>query len=294
MNTISRPAKIAIYVFLSLIALVCVLSFLVVVSVSFSAESDITMSGYRLLPKNFTLDAYRVVFENPQQIFTGYKISILITAIGTLVSVAIMSMCAYCLARDNFRYRKIITMFIFFTMLFSGGLVPTYILITQYLHLNDSFGILILTGLVNPFYLIILRTFFKDLPASLFEAAKIDGASEFRIFTSIAVQISKPAIATVSLMMALARWNDWYTPMLYITNKALYPLQLILYHTIADLEFISANMSNLPQSFLETISLPMETTRMAMCIIAAGPMLFVFPFFQKYFVAGLTVGSIKE
>lgn len=183
--------------------------------------------------------------------------------------------------------------FIFFTMLFSGGLVPNYILVTQYLHLNDTVWIMVINGLVNAFHIVLLRTYFQSVPEGLFEAAKIDGAGEFTIFLRILLPMSKPAIATVALMGALARWNDWYTAMLYVTKEELTPLSYVLYKVMADLQFMASNMQSLPESFTNSVTLPAETARMAMCIVAAGPMLFIFPFFQKYFVKGLTVGSIK-
>lgn len=286
--------RILIHLILIILCLSCLIPFLLVISISFSQESDIIESGYRLIPKNVTLDAYKYVFKNMGQINTGYVISIVTTVCNTALGVVMMSMVGYAIARKNFKLRKPVSFIIFFTMLFSGGLVPSYILVTQYLRLDDTILILILSGLVSPFYIVVLRTFFSKLPDGLFESAKIDGANEFFIYMKIALPMSTPAIATVALISALAKWNDWFTPMLYIKSENLMPLQFLLYRAMADLQFIAANMQNLPDSFLDTRNLPTETARMAMCIIAAGPIMFVFPFFQKYFVKGLTVGAIKE
>lgn len=279
-----------IFAFISLLFLI---PFLLVLSISFSSETDVIQKGYSLLPRNFTLNAYRYIFENLEEIVTGYKITIFVTVIGTILSVFIMAMCSYCLVRSNCKFRRPLMFFIFFTMLFSGGLVPNYILVTQYLHLNDTVWIMVINGLVNAFHIVLLRTYFQSVPEGLFEAAKIDGAGEFTIFLRILLPMSKPAIATVALMGALARWNDWYTAMLYVTKEELTPLSYVLYKVMADLQFMASNMQSLPESFTNSVTLPAETARMAMCIVAAGPMLFIFPFFQKYFVKGLTVGSIK-
>lgn len=275
-------------------SLAFLIPFAMVVAISFSHESDIVTEGYKLIPTRVTLDAYRYMFGNPQQLLTGYKITVFVTVVGTCIGVIMMSMCAYCLVRKNFKYRKYVMFYLFFTMLFHGGLVPSYILITQYLQLGDTITILVLQGLVNVFHIVLLRTYFQSVPHVLFEAARIDGANEFIIYLKILMPMSKPAIATVALMGALVRWNDWNTPMLYINEDALTPLSYVLYKTMADLQFMASNMTNLPETFINTAELPAETSRMAMCVLGAGPMLFVFPFFQKYFVSGLTVGAVKE
>ena len=203
-----------------------------------------------------------------------------------------MSMAAYCLARNNFRYKKILTFFIFFPTLFSGGMVPSYIINTQYLHLTDTLAALILPTLINVFHIIMLRTFFKQLPESLFEAAQIDGASEYTIFFKIALSLSKPVIATVAFLSALNKWNEWYNAMLYIRNDNLVPLQYLLQRMMMNIQSILNTMQNMPVS-VNPSDLPGENLRMAMLVIAIGPMMLFFPFFQKYFVKGMTVGAVK-
>lgn len=203
-----------------------------------------------------------------------------------------MSMAAYCLARSNFRYKKVLTFFIFFPTLFSGGMVPSYIINTQYLHLTDTLAALILPTLINVFHIIMLRTFFKQLPESLFEAAKIDGASEYTIFFKIALSLSKPVIATVAFLSALNKWNEWYNAMLYIRNDNLVPLQYLLQRMMMNIQSILNTMQNMPVS-VNPSDLPGENLRMAMLVIAIGPMMLFFPFFQKYFVKGMTVGAVK-
>lgn len=289
----SKREYIVIAIF-AVVSLAFLIPFAMVVAISLSKESDVIREGYKLIPTHFTLDAYRYMFKNPTQLLTGYKITVLVTVFGTIVGVIMMTMCAYCLVRKNFKYRRYVMFYLFFTMLFHGGLVPSYILITQYLKLADTITVLFLQGLVNVFHIVLLRTYFQSVPNVLFEAAKIDGANEFTIYSKILLPMSKPAIATVALMGALVRWNDWNTPMLYINTDELTPLSYVLYKTMADLQFMASNMKNLPETFLNTADLPAETSRMAMCVLGAGPMLFVFPFFQKYFVSGLTVGAVKE
>lgn len=284
-------SSIFVHSVLIICALIIIIPFITILSISISRESDIVNYGYNIIPKSIDLLAYRFVFKNPLEILNAYKISFIVTIIGTVLGVMMMAITGYCLARRNFRYRKLIMFYIFFTMLFNGGLVPYYILLTQYLHLTDTIWALILPGLVNTFHIVLLRTFFQNLPQSLFESAKLDGADEMIILLRIAFPLSTPALATVALLGALGRWNDWFNALLFIRIDKLMPLQYLLYKIMADLQFISTNMTNIPQ---DVVQVPGETVRMAMCIIAAGPMMFIFPFFQKYFVEGLTVGSLKE
>lgn len=276
------------------ICLLCIIPFITVITISITSEHHLNDFGYSVFPKMVDFTAYKYIFNNPMQIVNAYKISIIVTVIGTFVGVLMMSMTAYCLARKNFKLRKQFMFYIFFTMLFSGGMVPSYILITQYLKLGDTISVMILPTLVNVFHIILLRTFMQKLPPSLFESAKLDGASELTIYFKIALPLSTPSLATVALLSSLGRWNDWYTPLLYIRNDSLSPLQYMLYKMMADIQFITNNLQNVPENMLNTHLLPSESARMAMCVLAAGPMMFVFPFFQKYFVKGLVVGSVKE
>ena len=277
-----------------LISLMCLIPFLLVVSISFSLETDIYQYGYSIIPKTFSTMSYEFIFSNPWEITNGYMVSTFVTVVGTVISVLMMATTGYCLARKNFSMRRPMMFFIFFTMLFNGGLVPSYILIANYLHLKNTIWVLILPTLVNVFHIVLLRTFFSKLPDALFESAKLDGASELRIFFSIAVPLSTPSLATVALLGAMGRWNDWQQALLYIDVDNLRPLQYLLQRIMADLQFFTS-MPNMPENIKELIgSIPNETARMAMCVLATGPMMFIFPFFQKYFVKGLTVGSVKE
>ena len=206
-----------------------------------------------------------------------------------------MAMLAYPLSRPNYKYKKIATFFIFFTMLFSGGLIPTYIWITRYLHLGDTIWVYILPCLVNAFHVIVIRSFFQGLPQALMESAKIDGASELQTFFKIVMPLSKPVIATISLLTLLSRWNDWNTALIYIKSSNLYSLQYLLQKILREAEFVKnmADSSPVAGVDLDLSNLPSVTIRFAMCMVAAGPMLIIFPFFQKYFAKGLTVGAVK-
>ncbi len=287
--------RTGIHIFFILFCLAFILPFLIVVSISFSNEASLSEYGYRLIPKEFDLTAYKYVFANPTQLINSYKVTIFISLVGTFLGVLIMALVAYPLSRQNFRYKKVITFYIFFTMLFGGGLIPTYILVTQYLGLGNKIGVYIALGLINAFHIIIIRTFFQGLPSSLVESAKIDGASEIRIFFQIIMPLSKPVIATIALFTLLFRWNDWFTSLIYIRNKDLYTLQYLLQRILREAEFVKNIARDMPSGIdIDQISnVPTESMRFAMAIIAAGPMLVVFPFFQKYFTRGLTIGAVK-
>ncbi len=284
-----------IHIFFILFSLTFILPFLLVIAISFSSEASLAEYGYKLIPKQFDLTAYRYVLSNPSQLINSYKITTFSSALGTILGVLIMALVAYPLSRDNFRYKNIITFFIFFTMLFGGGLIPTYILITQYLGLGNTIWVYIALGLVNAFHIIIIRTFFQGLPASLVESAKIDGAREIRIFFQIIMPLSKPVLATIALFAMLFRWNDWFTSLIYIRSKELYTLQFLLQRILREAEFVRSMARDMPAEIdiTQVSDVPTESMRFAMAIIAAGPMLVVFPFFQKYFTRGLTIGAVK-
>jgi len=289
---ISQSESILINIFFVVFSVLCLVPFLLVISISFSNETDIVFNGYRLIPENIDLLAYKYILANPRQLLRSYFVSISTTAVGTFVSVILMALAAYPLTRPDYRLKRFVSFYYFFTMLFSGGLVPFYILITQYLKWNDTWWVLWVPSLISAWYIFMLRTFIKGIPDSIFESAKIDGASEFRIFFSLVMPLSKPALATVAFYGVLNRWNDWFTPLLFISEQKLMPVQYLLYRIMSNIDFI-AQIRNTGFSGLGSVKLPGETARMAMCVLAAGPIVFVFPFFQKYFVKGITVGSVK-
>lgn len=269
-----------------------ILPFLLVVSISLSNEADLIKYGYSLIPRNFTTLSYRAVFKNPTQIVNSY----LVTAEFSLLSMALMllvqSMCAYAIGRTNFKYRKAVTFLLFFTMLFSGGMVPSYVINSKYLGLKDSFWIYVLPTLVSAWNIFVMRTNFKQLPDGLIEAAKIDGASETRICFQIVLPLCVPVLATLAFNFFVNQWNSWTITMIYITSPRLYSLQYLLQKILAEAEFLKqmADMGTISEN---TELMPTDSLTYAMAMVAAGPVLVVFPLFQKYFVKGMTIGSVK-
>lgn len=283
-----------IHVFMIVFSLAFIIPFLLVIAVSFSNEESVLEHGYKLIPMDWDLTAYGLIFGNPQQILYAYLTTSVQAVAGMVLGLLVMSTCAYALSRKSFKLRRPIVLFIFFTMLFGGGLIPSYILITQYLHINNTIFVYILPALANAFYIIILRTFFQGLPDALVESAKMDGASEFRVYWQIILPLSKPALATIGLFVLLDRWNDWFTSLIYIRDTKLYSLQFLLQKILLEIDFLKNSMTydtNIDN--INLYKLPSETLRFAMAIVAAGPLLMVFPFFQKYFSKGLTVGAVK-
>jgi len=287
--------RIGIHLFFIIFSLAFIIPFIYVLSISFSNDMDIKQYGYQFIPKTFDLGAYTYVFQNPEQLLSSYKITTFTSLVGTFCSVMIMALMAYPLSRSNFTYRKQVSFFVFFTMIFGGGLIPSYILITKYLRLGNTVWIYLFAGLANAWHIIIMRTFFQSLPSALVESAKMDGAGELKILFRIIMPLSKPVIATISLFILLQRWNDWATALVYINNKRLYTLQFLLQRILREAEFINTMMNEGMDNHLVggMINIPTESIRFAMCVVAAGPMLIIFPFFQKYFVKGLTIGSVK-
>ena len=284
--------QILLNVIMIVLCVLIVYPFVLVVSVSFSNEIDIMEHGYSLIPRVFDLSAYKYVFSNPTEIIRAYKVTAEYSVIATVFSVLLMSGLAFMLTKQDLKGKNIISFMIYFTTLFSGGLVPSYILITQYLKLGDSLLVYILPSLVSPFYVFMLRSFFKEIPYEITESAIIDGASEYMIFFRMILPLSKPALATVALITFLGKWNDWYTSMLYINDQKLISLQYLLQRIMQNIELIR-NSSDSLNFNISLSEIPAETARMAMVIVVAGPALVIFPFFQKYFAKGLTVGSVK-
>lgn len=292
---VNKVPGVVINIFFCICSLMFIIPFVLIISASFTDEQVLLDQGYKLIPSEFSLEAYKYVFRNPQQLIDSYKVTIIFSFASTVLAVIVMSLLAYPLSRPNYKYKKPIMFFIFFTMLFSGGLVPTYIWITRYLHLGDTIWVYILPYLVNAFNVVVIRTFFQGLPVELTDAAKIDGASEMQTFFRIMLPLSKPVIATIALLTLLSRWNDWNTALLYIKSTELYSLQYLLQQILREVEFVKSMAESSPVAGIDidTSNLPSETMRFAMCMVAAGPMLIVFPFFQKYFAKGLTVGAVK-
>lgn len=286
----SKIFYVLAYVCVGLMALICIIPFIVLISGSFTSENYIRTQGYSLFINEFSTKAYELIFRNPITVFRAYGISILITGVGTILGTLLITMTAYVICRKDFKYRNYFSFFFYFTTLFNGGMVSTYIFYIQYLRLKDSLWALILPGLFNVFYLLIMRSFVNTIPPSLIEASKIDGAGEYRIFFQVVFPLLKPGLATVGLFMALGYWNDWYNAMLYINSNVKFPLQYMLYNLLQQTQALARIAS---QSGISVADLPSNSLKMAMAIVATGPILLVYPFVQKYFVKGITVGSVK-
>ena len=295
-NSISKPTNVGLNILFGILAALCIVPFIFVLIISFTSEQALQANGYRFWPEEWSLGAYKYIFTSGSQIMRSYGITIIVTVLGTLIGLTIMTTYAYALSRKNFAYRKFFTKLIFIPMLFSGGMVASYLVVTKFLGLKNTIWALILPICVSSFHIIILRTFFKTtVPDAVVESAKIDGASEWTLFLKIVLPISLPAIATIALFLTLGFWNDWFNAMLYIDKNSLVPLQYLLIRLETSMEFLANNTAALGTNAVEAAaSMPKDTAKMAIVVITTLPIIFAYPFFQKYFVSGLTVGAVKE
>lgn len=287
-----RILNLCFYFYILLFAAICLIPFLLVVSASFTEERTLLLEGYKLIPSKFSMDAYRMVAESANLV-QAYGVTIFVTLVGTALSMLFTCAMAYAMSVKSFRSRNYVSLFIYFTMLFSGGMVPSYLLIKRVLNLHNTIWVLILPSLCSAWNIMLMRNFFNGLPASLSESAKIDGANDIAILFRIILPISLPGIATISLFYALGYWNEWMKCLLYVdhNHQYLYTLQYLIQRMLRDIKFIQENIGVIPG--LEAIDLPTYSNRMATLVIATGPIILVYPFIQKYFVKGLTVGSVK-
>ncbi|WP_445744853.1 carbohydrate ABC transporter permease [Paenibacillus sp. FSL R5-0527] len=279
------------YVTLTLLAIFCLFPFILVISSSLTEESKIIENGFQLIPTDFSLEAYSILFKYPQEMLNAYGVTISVTLLGTLFGLFLTSMTAYVLARKDFKWRNHFSLFFFFTTLFSGGLVPWYLLIVNYLELKDTLIVLILPMLLNVFYIIVMKSFMGSIPEAIIESAKIDGASDFQIYRRFVLPLSKPALATIGLFIALGYWNDWYNALLFISNSDLMPLQYYLYRLLGNMDGMRKAM--MASGAVISVNIPTESLKMAMTIVATGPIMIAYPFIQRYFVQGLTIGAVK-
>lgn len=282
-------AQIALNIVMILLCIAFVAPLLLVLTTSLTSDEDIIKYGYSFIPKHIDFSAYRYVLSNADALVRAYGVTFAFSTISMISSLLLMAMVAYPLSRNITPGRRFISMFLYFTMLFNGGLVPTYILITKYLHLGNNFLVYILPGMISPWYVFMMRTNFQGLPSAIVESAYLDGASEYTIFFKFILPLSKPVLATIALFVFLARWNDWYTCMLYIDDDNLTSLQYLLQKIVLEMQMLQ----NPDYASSAVTDIPGEAVRMALAVFVAGPALFVFPFFQKYFVKGMTVGSVK-
>lgn len=292
-NAISNRANTIIMIFLTIGAVICILPMILVVIVSFSSEQSIFQNGYSFFPTALSLEAYRFFLKLGDQIYRSYGITIFVTVFGTMFSLVVTTMLSYVLSRPDYRYGKILTFLLLFTMLFNGGLVPSYMVNTQLLGLRNSIWALILPMSLNVFYVIVLRTFFKSIPLEIIDAAHIDGAGEFKTFIRIVLPLSKPGIATIGLFTVIAYWNDWFLGMLYIFETKKYPIQTLLQSMQNSMEAMTQASNNALEYAEMAKNAPTDSARMALTVLVVVPVLLAYPFFQKYFVKGLTIGGVK-
>lgn len=297
LTRLSSGWNIVFVVLLLVVAAVTVLPMILVILISFTSKASITNYGYSFFPHGWSLDGYTQLFKTGTQLLHSYIISIEYTFIGTATSLVLMSMSAYVVSQRRFKFHSFLKWMMFITMLFSGGLIPSYIINTQFLHLNDTFWIYILPGMVGSWGIIVLWTFQRSVvPESLIEAARMDGAGHVRIWLTIVTPLMKAALATIALQGFVGRWNDWFTSVLYITKPNLVPLQTLLYKLEVSITFLKENASiaSTPEGLQILKNLPTESLRMACTVMVVLPILFAYPFFQRYFVRGMVMGSLKE
>ena len=295
LNMVSRKTESLFHLILGLFALACIIPFVFVIIISFSSEDSIRQIGYSFTPNAWAVDAYRQVFNLGDALWRSYFNSFFITVLGTVLSVTMCVLYAYPLFRKDYKYRRFFSFLSFFTMIFGGGLIPTYIVCKNLLGMSNNYAALIVPMLVSPINIIIMRTFFQtSVPFDLIGAATIDGSGEYKTLTRIILPIVKPGIATVALLTALGYWNEWFLCLLYVTKRELYPLQYLLMEMQRNAEFLARNSSMIGAAGADAIrTLPSQTMRMAVVVFIVLPIACAYPFFQRYVVAGLTVGSVK-
>ena len=283
--------QIALHAVFIILMIVYLVPLVMVISVSLTDETTLIQNGYSLIPKVFSTEAYRIALNKPMKIIRAYGITIFSTVTATVLSTIVMSLLAYPISRPNFIWRRGLNFFVYFTMLFSAGMVPTFLLLTKYLKMTDNILVYVLPGLVSAYNVMIIRANYQGIPHELIEAARIDGASEWYTCFKIVIPWAKPGIASVAFLFMVQKWNDWQTSMLYIRNPDLYSLQYLLQRMVREAEFLK--QATEAGNIVGDMVMPTETLRFAMALIAAGPILVAFPFFQKYFAKGMTLGGVK-
>lgn len=294
LNRIKPQTNIVFNIIFVLLAAICIIPVIFVFMISISSEESIKMNGYQFIPEHFSLDAYEFLAKEADMIIDALGVSLVVAVVGTLIGLALTSTMGYVLSRSSYKLSGFLTMVVFIPMIFNGGMIASYVVNTQFLHLKDSIWALILPLCVTPFNVVICRTFFKtNIPDSIIESAQIDGASQFKIFTRIALPLSKPMLSTIALFLTFGYWNDWFQSSLYITDSSLLSLQALLDQIQRNIEMM-ANNPALGLTMMQYINaMPKEGARMAMAIVIIIPIACSYPFFQKYFISGLTVGAVK-
>lgn len=295
-NQIKKPTNVLFNAILTVLSFLSVIPFIFVVIISFTDENSLAMNGYRFIPDKLSLYAYQYILNAGENIIRSYGVTILVTVLGTIIGLLLTGTYAYALSRKTYAFKKFFTTMITIPMLFSGGMIANYLIITKVLMLKDTIWALILPLCLNSFNIIVLRTFFKtSIPDAVVESAKIDGASEWRLFFQIVIPMALPGLATIGLFLTLGYWNDWFNAMMYMDSKEWVPLQYLLIQIESSIDWLASNKSMLGVDGIQAAAnLPKETIKMAIVVISTLPIIFAYPFFQRYFVNGLTVGAVKE
>ncbi|MGE5614087.1 MAG: carbohydrate ABC transporter permease [Bacillota bacterium] len=293
LNSISAGVNFLLNAMFLFCVVLCVAPLILVVSTSFTKEMEILLHGYNFIPREFSTKSYEFILKGGVTIWRAYGVSIFVTVVGTVLAMMIICMYAYPLSRQGFRYKSLFAFLAYFTMIFGGGLVPWYMVYTHLVPIKDSVWILIVPYLMNAWYVLIMRTFIKTtVNESIIESARIDGAGEFRTFFVIVMPLCKAGLATIGLFCTLGYWNDWYLPLVFLNEPKLYNIQFLMFQTLMSIQFLSSG-GNFSGAATALGDLPSEGARMAIAVISIGPIVFAYPFFQKYFIKGLTVGAVK-
>ena len=295
-NQIKTPTNILFNIILAVLSFICVIPFIFVIIISITDEQSLTMNGYRFVPEKLSLYAYEYIVSAGENIIRSYGVTILVTISGTIIGLLLTGTYAYALSRKSYAFRKFITTVITIPMLFSGGMIANYLIVTKVMMLKDTIWALILPLCLNSFNIIVLRTFFKtSIPDAVIESAKIDGASEWRVFFQIVIPMALPGLATIGLFLTLGYWNDWFNAMMYMDDKSMIPLQYLLIQIESSIDWLANNKATMGVDGIAVAqNMPKETIKMAIVVISTLPIIFAYPFFQRYFVNGLTVGAVKE
>ncbi len=294
LNRISWPTNIGFNVILLFFALACFLPFIVVFPISITDEASIAANGYQLFPSAFSSQAYKFLWAERDQILAALGMSVIVTMLGTALGVMLTTVLGYAMSRPDYKLKGFLTGMVFIPMIFNGGMVASYVINMQLLQFRNGLHALILPLMVSSFNVVISKTFFRTtIPDSIVESAKIDGASQLRIYFKIVLPISKPVLATLALFLSFGYWNDWFLSMLYISNPKMYTLQYLLQQIVMNVEFLAKNpgVGASLQDYIK--SMPRESVRMAIAVLIVLPIALAYPFFQKYFVSGLTIGAVK-
>ncbi|MGG4048952.1 carbohydrate ABC transporter permease [Paenibacillus favisporus] len=289
----TRIEQVVIHFIFWLIVAFCLVPFLLLITASFTDEDAIIREGYSFFPSEWSLDSYVFIFQKSGEILNSYGISVVVTILGTTASLVLMTLLAYPLSKKDLPLRNFFSFIVFFTMLFNGGLVPTYLIYSNVFHITNTLLALIVPGLlVSAFYVILLRTFFTvSVPEAVLESANMDGAGEFRIFVQMALPLSLPVLATVGLFQVINYWNDWFNGLIYISDSRLYSIQVLLNTILLNVQYLLDNVDY--SSRVDGSSIPTQGVRLAIAVIGALPIVLTYPFFQRFFVKGLTVGAVK-